>query len=165
MRKQARAILDELGFSDINARQPVGSLPAAYQRAVEICKALSRNSSVLVFDEPTAVLTSHEAEKLFRILDEFRRKGACIVYVSHRMDEIFRICNRATVLKGGKTVDTLELADITERDLIEMMIGREFSDLFPPRDQQLGEVLLKVEKLNAGWLARDVSFGLTPTPN
>ncbi|MEX5669563.1 sugar ABC transporter ATP-binding protein, partial [Pseudomonas neuropathica] len=87
-------------------------------------------------------LTSHEAEKLFKILDELRRKGVCIVYVSHRMDEIFRICDRATVLKDGKTVGTLELADITERGLIEMMIGRELSDLFPARKSQIGEVLL-----------------------
>ncbi|MCU1785374.1 sugar ABC transporter ATP-binding protein [Pseudomonas sp. 13B_2.1_Bac1] len=160
MRKKARAILDELGFSDIDVRQAVGSLPVAYQQAVEICKALSRNSSVLVFDEPTAVLTSHEAEKLFKILDELRRKGVCIVYVSHRMDEIFRICDRATVLKDGKTVGTLALADVTERGLIEMMIGRELSDLFPPRNAQIGEVLLEVDQLCAGRLVRNVSFNV-----
>ncbi|MCF5025009.1 sugar ABC transporter ATP-binding protein [Pseudomonas lurida] len=160
MRKKARAILDELGFSDIDVRQSVGSLPVAYQQAVEICKALSRNSSVLVFDEPTAVLTSHEAEKLFKILEELRRKGVCIVYVSHRMDEIFRICDRATVLKDGQTVGTLALADITERGLIEMMIGRELSDLFPSRNARIGEVLLEVERLCAGRLVRDVSFNL-----
>lgn len=158
MRRKARAILDELGFHDIDVRQPVGSLPVAYQQAVEICKALSRNARVLIFDEPTAVLTSHEVEKLFRILDELRRKGVCIVYVSHRMDEIFRICDRATVLKDGKTVGTLDLADVTECSLIEMMIGRELSDLFPARQARIGNVLLKVEHLCSGRLVRDVSF-------
>ncbi|MGG2019758.1 sugar ABC transporter ATP-binding protein [Pseudomonas sp. AO-1] len=160
LRKKARKILDELGFSDINVRQPVGTLPVAYQQAVEICKALSRNSNVLVFDEPTAVLTSHETQKLFKILDDLRRKGACIVYVSHRMDEIFSLCDRATVLKDGRTVATVDLTSITERGLIQMMVGRELSDLFPARQAQIGEVLLTVEHLYAGRQVRDVSFDL-----
>ena len=158
LRAKARRILDELGFANIDERRAVGALPVAHQQAVEIAKALSRNASVLVFDEPTAVLTSHETEQLFRILDELRRKGVCIIYVSHRMDEIFRICDRATVLKDGRTVGTLPLSAIDERGLVQMMIGRELSDLFPPRKASLGEMRLQVEGLCAGPLVRDISF-------
>jgi len=142
LRDKARAVLAELGFGEIDVAQPVGSLSVAHQQAVEIAKALSRNASVLVFDEPTAVLTAHESEQLFRILEELRRKGVCIVYVSHRMDEIFRICDRATVLKDGRTVGTVALSEIDERGLVRMMVGRELSDLFPPRQATLGEVRL-----------------------
>ncbi|MEW4947277.1 sugar ABC transporter ATP-binding protein [Pseudomonas asiatica] len=158
LRDKARCILDELGFANIDERRAVGELPVAHQQAVEIAKALSRNASVLVFDEPTAVLTTHETEQLFRILAELRRKGVCIIYVSHRMDEIFRICDRATVLKDGRTVGTLPLSAIDERGLVQMMIGRELSDLFPPRQASIGEARLRVEGLSAGPLVRNVSF-------
>lgn len=158
LRAKARRILDALGFAGIDERQAAGTLPVAHQQAVEIAKALSRNASVLVFDEPTAVLTSHETEQLFRILDELRRKGVCIIYVSHRMDEIFRICDRATVLKDGRTVGTWPLSAIDQHALVQRMIGREPSDLFAPRQVTPGQVRLAVEGLCAGPLVRDISF-------
>ena len=157
---ESRKLLAEIGFHDIDVRRPAGELSIAYQQVVEICKALTRNSSVLVLDEPTAVLTSHETEKLFEILFRLRDRGVCIIYVSHRLDEIFRICDRATVLKDGETVGTVKIADISQHDLINMMVGRELSDLFPPRNAQIGETLLRVKGLNAGNMVRDVSFDL-----
>lgn len=160
MEVNARRALAEIGFGDIDVSRPAGELPIAYQQVIEICKALTRNSSVLVLDEPTAVLTSHETEKLFELLFQLRARGVCIIYVSHRLDEIFKICDRATILKDGETVGTKNIADITEEQLIEMMIGRELSDLFPQRTSEIGDVILSVKNLNAGRSVRDVSFTL-----
>ncbi|WP_136443715.1 sugar ABC transporter ATP-binding protein [Pacificoceanicola onchidii] len=157
---EARKVLAEIGFTDIDVSRPAGELSIAYQQVVEICKALTRNSSVLVLDEPTAVLTSHETEKLFELLFQLRDKGVCIIYVSHRLEEIFHICTRATILKDGETVGTVNIADITQHDLINMMVGRELSDLFPDRSVEIGAPVLEVEGLNAGVMVQDVGFTL-----
>ena len=157
---EASKVLGEIGFTDIDVGRPVGELSIAYQQVVEICKALTRKSKVLVLDEPTAVLTSHETEKLFELLFQLREKGVCIIYVSHRLEEIFHICDRATVLKDGETVGTVNIGDITQNALINMMVGRELSNLFPPRHAQIGDPVLTVEGLNAGHMVQDVSFAL-----
>lgn len=157
---EARKALAEIGFTNIDVSRPVGELSIAYQQVVEICKALTRRSKVLVLDEPTAVLTSHETEKLFELLFQLRDKGVCIIYVSHRLDEIFHICDRATVLKDGETVGTVNIGEITQHQLINMMVGRELSNLFPSRHAQIGDPVLTVEGLNAGPMVRDVSFTL-----
>lgn len=157
---EARKALAEIGFTNIDVSRPVGELSIAYQQVVEICKALTRRSKVLVLDEPTAVLTSHETEKLFELLFQLRDKGVCIIYVSHRLDEIFHICDRATVLKDGETVGTVNIGEITQHELINMMIGRELSNLFPSRHAQIGDTVLTVQGLNAGAMVRDVSFTL-----
>lgn len=157
---EARRLLAEIGFHEIEVHRPAGELSVAYQQIVEICKALTRKSSVLVLDEPSAVLTSHETEKLFQILFRLRERDVCIIYVSHRLEEIFRICDRATVLKDGETVGTVNIADISQHDLISMMVGRELADLFPSRSTRIGETVLSVRRLNAGKMVRDVSFDL-----
>jgi ribose transport system ATP-binding protein len=156
--KKARALLEDIGFGDIDVEQPVSNLPIAYQQIVEICKALSRKSSVLILDEPTAVLTHHESEQLFGIIRSLRERGVCIIYISHRLDEIFALCDRVTVLKDGRIVDTLPIGDLSEECLVRLMIGRELTDFFPPRDSRIGDVVLKVENLNAGNMVKNVSF-------
>lgn len=157
---EARKALAEIGFTNIDVSRPVGELSIAYQQVVEICKALTRRSKVLVLDEPTAVLTSHETEKLFELLFQLRDRGVCIIYVSHRLDEIFHICDRATVLKDGETVGTVNIGEMTQHELINMMIGRELSNLFPSRHTQIGDTVLSVEGLHAGAMVHDVSFTL-----
>jgi ribose transport system ATP-binding protein len=158
MVKRARSLLADLGFDDIDPRLPCDALSVAYQQVVEICKALSRDARIIVFDEPTAVLTHHETEKLFRLIKDLRRRGVCIIYISHRLEEIFELCDRVTVLKDGQTVGCWPIAELDEKRLIRLMIGRDLSDLFPPRTARIGDVVLHVEGLDAGPMVRDVSF-------
>lgn len=156
--QESSKLLAQLGFSDIDPRTEAGSLPVAYQQVVEIAKALSRNARILVFDEPTAVLTNKEVDKLFELIENLRAQGTCILYVSHRLEEIFRICDRISILKDGAYVGTVRVADISKDELVTMMVGRELTDMFPERHAQIGETLLKVEHLNAGSMVQDVSF-------
>ncbi|NMN71506.1 ribose transport system ATP-binding protein [Rhizobium sp. 57MFTsu3.2] len=158
LRARASALLAEMGFEDIDPMQPAGELPVAYQQVVEICKALSRKSRLLVFDEPTAVLTHHETERLFRLIKLLKSRGVCILYISHRLEEIFTLCDRVTVMKDGQTVGSWPIGELDERKLVQLMIGRELSDLFPPRHAVIGEILLAAEGLNAGPMVRDISF-------
>ncbi|WP_153493403.1 sugar ABC transporter ATP-binding protein [Sinorhizobium medicae] len=160
MIRRTRALLADMGFEDIDPMEPAGKLPVAYQQVVEICKALSRESTILVFDEPTAVLTHHETENLFRLIRMLRQRGVCILYISHRLEEIFALCDRVTVLKDGQTVGSWPVDALDQKALVRHMIGRDLSDLFPERKAAVGDVLLEVEKLNAGPMVRDVSFSV-----
>lgn len=157
---KARSLLFGMGFDEIDTRGVVGDLPVAYQQVVEICKALSRDCTILVLDEPTAVLTNHETEKLFTLVRKLRNRGVCIIYISHRLDEIFALCDRVTVLKDGQHVGTWETGDLDHDRLTSLMIGRDLSDFFPPRHATIGEVAIEVCDLNAGQLVKDVSFAV-----
>lgn len=156
--QQAEDLLRKLGFSNIHAQDKVEDLSVAYQQVVEIAKALSRDAKVLIFDEPTAVLTAREVEQLFRIIAELKEDGVAIVYISHRLEEIFRICDRITVLKDGKYVTTVHTGDITEDELVTKMIGRQLKGFFPKRNAEIADVALKVENLNAGRSVKNISF-------
>lgn len=158
LRKKAKEQLSRLGFDDISPTTKVGNLSVAYQQVVEICKNLTRNAKVLVLDEPTAVLTFSEIKKLFEILRKLRDEGVSIVYISHRLEEIFELSDNITVLKDGGYVDTVSTASIDKARLVTMMVGREMSQMFPDRHAKIGDKILEVEKLNAGKLVKDVSF-------
>ena len=158
MKAKAKQYLDELGFGHINVNAEVRTLSVAYQQVVEICKALIRNASVLVLDEPTAVMTAKEVEQLFVLINRLRDKGVSIVYVSHRLNEIFRISDRITVLKDGQYVGTVNTSEIDQNKLVSMMIGRDLSTFFPPRTPDIGEVVLKAEHIKADMAVKDISF-------
>lgn len=158
LRSAAKKQLEKLGFSDIDVSSQVSELTVAQQQIVEICKALKRDAKVLVLDEPTAVLTTNEVERLFGIIEELKAKGVCIVYISHRLEEIFRICDRITVLKDGKNVDTVNVSEVDNDSLVKLMIGRDMKDYFPKRDTQVGKEVFRVENLNCGNFVKDVSF-------
>ena len=151
-------LLDELDFGQIPTNKETRMLSVAYQQIVEICKALSRNSTILVLDEPTSVLSNKEAEQLFSVLRRLRDAGTSIIYISHRLDEIFAICDRATVLRDGENVDTVNICDIDEKKLVNMMIGRELTYYFPERQPNIGEPVFEVSNVNCGDMVRDVSF-------
>lgn len=157
MRARAAELLAGMGFADIDPDQVVGGLPVAYQQVVEICKALSRDCSILVLDEPTAVLTTHETEKLFALVRRLRERGVCIIYISHRLDEIFALCDRVTVLKDGATVGTWDTAALDHDRLTSLMIGRDLNDFFPLRQAEIGPVALEVRGLSAPSV-HDISF-------
>ncbi len=161
LRKEARDILDQLGFDEIDVNAQVKTLPVALQQVVEICKALSRNCKILVLDEPTAVLTNKEVERLFVLINMLKERGVSIVYVSHRLEEIFRICDRITVMKDGAYVKTVNTSDITQQELVNLMIGRTLDTYFPERDAQItDEILFEVKNLKSGVMVKDVSFAV-----
>jgi ribose transport system ATP-binding protein len=160
LKRKAKEQLEKLGFEDIDPGAKVGNLSVAYQQVVEICKCLTRNSKVLVLDEPTAVLTFSEIEKLFSIIGQLKSEGVSIIYISHRLEEIFRLSDRITVLKDGKYVDTVVTSSINKEALLGMMIGREITQLFPERHAKIGEEVLRVENLSAGKLLKNINFAV-----
>jgi ABC-type sugar transport system ATPase subunit len=163
MRREAAEVLGRL-HARIDVRRPVGELSVAQQQLVEIAKALAEESRFLIMDEPSAVLAEQELEELFAIIRRLRADGVGIVYISHRIDEVFVIADRVTVLKDGQLVGTWAREDITRDHLVEAMVGRALSGQFPPRHQPGERVLLRVESLSGGkdggGRVDDVSFQL-----
>ncbi len=158
LREKARNVLESLGFGNIPANKIVSELSVAHQQVVEICKALARESSVLILDEPTSVLASSEVEQLFKLLRDLRAKGVAIIYISHRLEEIFRLCDRITVMKDGVYVGTYETVEMDEKKLVSLMIGRTLESYFPTRESNIGKPVFRVENVSAGKAVKNVSF-------
>ena len=159
MYAKVRAILDPFEI-DINPKSKVYTLGIAYRQIVEIAKALSLESEVIVMDEPTATLTGHETERLFAMIDALKQKGVAVIYISHRLEEIFRMADRVTVLRDGEKMITDALPNLTAGALIKHMVGREVKDKYPKEEIPAGDVLLKVEHLAKQGVCADVSFAL-----
>lgn len=158
LREDAKDILSKLGFDDIDPNAEVRTLTVAYQQVVEICKSLSRNAKVLILDEPSAVLTFTEVEKLFSLLRGLREQGVAIVFISHRLEEIFQLCDDVTVMKDGCFVGRYDIHELTQQMLVEKMVGRELASYYPERHAEIGEVMLEVKGLNAGRMVQNISF-------
>ena len=160
LKKRAGELIQHLGF-DIDPGATVGSLAVAHQQIVEIAKALSRDVKIIVFDEPTAVLATQDAERLHDIIRGLRARGVGIVYISHRLEEVFAIADRMTVMKDGKVVATVQANRVSIDDVIRMMVGRPISTMFPDRKSRtFGPVKLEVQNLVLGRLVKDVSFSI-----
>ena len=157
MRAEVRRVLDELGVS-IKANEVMSELSVGQQQMVEIAKALMIDAKVIIMDEPTAALTQSETEVLFEVARRLRDSGVSIIYISHRMEEIFELCDRITVLRDGQYIDTKKISDTDMNDVIRMMIGREIGERFPDRDVKIGDVLFEVEHLSCPGEFEDVSF-------
>ncbi|WP_456237471.1 sugar ABC transporter ATP-binding protein [Georgenia wutianyii] len=159
MVKDTGALLQDLGVDTISPQVKVRSLSVAEQQVVEIVKAMSFDARIISMDEPTAALADHEVELLYRLVRRLRDRGVAVLYVSHRLKEIFDLCDRITVLKDGNLVATVDAADITPDELVRTMVGRSISSLFPaPREgTSLGDVRLTVR--GAGnHMVRDIGF-------
>ncbi len=158
MRKKAQEVMDKMGVNiPINA--VMSDLSVGQQQMVEICKALMVDAKVLIMDEPTAALTQSETEGLFKLIKSLREKGVSIVYISHRMEEIFELCDRITILRDGSYVGTENIKDITMDDIVRMMIGREIGERYPKRDGvKIGDEVLCVENLCKGKTFQNVNF-------
>ena len=157
MYREAQAIIDRLGVR-LNVRTPVHQLSIAQQQMVEIAKATSRKSRIIVMDEPSATLTEHELERLFALIRQLRDEGVAIVYVSHRLEEIFSICDRVTVLRDGHWIATHDVKDITRDDIIRLMVGRELKQMIPKEVVERGEPALEVMDIRRGNVLRGVSL-------
>ena len=151
LRARTRSLLDELGLA-LDPETPVGELRVAEQQLVEIARALSRQARLIVMDEPTSALSPAEVETLFAVVERLRERGVGIVYVSHKLDEIYRIADRVTVFRDGRRVVTEEIANTTPRQLVTWMVGRELRDLFPKTDSRLGPPLLAALGVGGGGL-------------
>ena len=158
MLQDTNAIFEELEI-DVDPHRIMSTMPVSQRQMVEIAKAVSYNSKVIVFDEPTSSLTEEEVEHLFRIINMLRDRGMGIIYISHKMAEIKRISDYITVMRDGTHVATKPAAELEMNDIIRLMVGRELNNQFPPKTNKPGEVYLKVENLSAQYsLLRDVSF-------
>lgn len=156
MHDEAAALFARLGVH-IDPRALVGDLTTGYQQIVEIAKALSRDARLLIMDEPSAPLTATEVEAMYAVVDALRGEGMTIVYISHRMEEIFRLADRVSVLRDGQYVATMPIADTTRRDLITLMVGRELTEGYPARDFAPGTVTLRVDGLSGNGV-HDINF-------
>ena len=159
METDARALLLGLGV-ELDCRERVGHLSVADQQMVEIAKAMASDTRVLVLDEPTAVIAGKEVDLLFARLRALRERGVAIVYISHRLDEIFALCDRVTVMKDGRKVSTLDVRDTTREALVRLMVGREMKEIYPPKPSvdRDARVLLDVEHLDVGSRVFDASL-------
>jgi len=159
MRQEAAEVLRRLDVS-LNVGDPARGLTLAQQQTVEIAKAISLNVRVLIMDEPTASLSAHEVSQLFRIIGALRREGVAILFISHRMEEVFQIADRVTVLRDGRWISTRPVAEVTPASAIRDMVGREVQQLFQRPQSHPGEVVLSVEGLGRTGAFRDVTFEL-----
>jgi len=159
IRLQAQSLLNNLGFS-FNVNRIVGTLSAAEKQLVEIAKALSFNARIIVMDEPTSSLTKNEEDMLFKIIAKLKRDGITTIYISHKLEEIFRICDNVTILRDGKVVGMNPVSGITRDEIIEKMVGRTVDMEFPKRSVVPGALLLSVKNLVRSKLLYDISLNL-----
>ncbi|MGH3466387.1 MAG: sugar ABC transporter ATP-binding protein [Thermocrispum sp.] len=162
--RRAREIFAEMGV-DVDPRAELADLGTAYWQLTEVAKALAQEARVLIMDEPTAALAKHEADALFALVDRLRNRGISVIYISHRMEEMFRIADRITVLRDGGKVITAALGELTPEDIIEHIVGRRLEGAMHWHERQVdrtGTPLLEARNLRSGSRIRDVSFTLYP---
>lgn len=157
MREKAQEIMDKMGVK-IPVDAVMSDLSVGQQQMVEICKALMVDAKVLIMDEPTAALTQSETKVLFDVIKALRKKGVSIVYISHRMEEIFELCDRITILRDGAYIGTRDIKDIDMDGIVQMMIGREIGERYPKREVTIGEEVLRVEGFTKNKVFHNVSF-------
>ena len=160
MRRRTQEIFEELDVH-VDPRAIMSTLPVSQRQMVEIAKAVSYDSKVIVFDEPTSSLTEVEVEHLFRIINMLRSKGCGIIYISHKMEEILRISDDVTIMRDGQWVATRPAKELTMDEIIRLMVGRELTNRFPPKDNVPGDVILEVENLSGKYTRlQEASFQL-----
>nr|WP_249316796.1 sugar ABC transporter ATP-binding protein [Bacillus sp. FJAT-50079] len=157
MREKSKEVLKSLGVN-IDPNTVMSNLSVGEQQMVEICKALMTNAKVIIMDEPTSALTDAETRRLFEVISNLRANKVSIIYISHRMEEIFEISNRITVQRDGQYIGTKNTTDTTEDELVKMMIGRELKERYPLRNNEIGEVLFEVSNLSVENVINNISF-------
>ena len=155
----AKKLLDELG-ANFGPKTQMGALSVAQQQIVEIAKALSTNAKIIIMDEPTAALTKRESEELYRIADKLKDNGTSIIFISHRLEDMYRLADRVTVFRDAKYIGTWNVSEISKEQLIFSMVGRELTQMFPEREPKISSEILKVEKLSRIGFFEDISFSV-----
>ena len=159
MFESAKKIVDDLGVN-VSVRSPIKELGVALQQMVEVAKALSVDARILIMDEPTSALTEHEINQLFGTIRKLKEQGVSVIYISHRLEEVFEIGDRVTVLRDGQHIGTHDIGDISWPDLIRMMVNRELKEQFPKQKSPKGDEILRVEGLTTKGVLKNVSFSL-----
>lgn len=159
MREETARYFREMSI-DIDPKAKMRTLSVAEMQLVEIVKAISLNSKIIVMDEPTSAITEKEAQVLFAQIDRLKKQGVAIIYISHKMDEIFRISDTITVLRDGEWIGTKPAAELDDNSLIKMMVGRELTDIYPKEPAPIGDVILEVKDLSRGKKVKNVSLTL-----
>ncbi|MEG2081037.1 MAG: ATP-binding cassette domain-containing protein [Oscillospiraceae bacterium] len=160
MLKDTKEIFKDLGIA-VSPKEIMSTMPVSQRQMVEIAKAVSYNSKIIVFDEPTSSLTQKEVEHLFEIINMLKGRGCGIVYISHKMEEILRISDDVTIMRDGQWVDTKPASELTMDKIIKLMVGRELTNRFPPKTNELGKTVLEIENLTAMYSrVKDVSFNV-----
>lgn len=157
--QEAEKLLQELDV-DIKSTSYVKDLGIAQQQMVEVAKALSMNAKIIIMDEPTAPLTERETKNLFRIVKKLKDNQVSIIYISHRLEEVMEICDRATVMRDGCTIEELDISDVTMDEIIRLMVGRELKEKYPRIEKKIGEEVFRVENLCAGTKVQNISFSV-----
>ena len=157
LNRKAKKIVESLGL-DLDPRTKAGELSVANRQMVEIARAISEEAKIFIMDEPTSALTSDEKDSLFKVVRHLREQGLGIVFVSHRLGEVFEIADRATILKNGKLVGHYNISDLTEHKMVELMIGGILDSFYPKKIVPIGEVILKAENLKSGYRLKNISF-------
>jgi ribose transport system ATP-binding protein len=157
---RAEEILQEIGFTGISVRTPVSRLSVSHQQMVEIAKAVAERPRILILDEPSAVLSQEELKRLFALIQTLKVESTLILYISHRLDEVFEVADRITVLKDGELVGTVPSQETDQGQLIKMMVGRTLGEIYPRRHIEPGEEILSVKGLSQEGSFADVSFSL-----
>ncbi len=160
MERGAESLLAELNIDNLDVGAKVGALNVGNRQRVEIAKALSLDAQILIMDEPTAALTESDVEQLFSIVRLLRERGVSIIYISHRLNEVFELADRVTVLRDGEYIGTRAVDQTSEAELISMMVGRTIENLFPKQAAKIGDLVLEVLNLNRPPLTRDISFSV-----
>jgi ribose transport system ATP-binding protein len=157
MYRESQQIIDKLGVR-MNARTPVNRLSIAQQQMVEIAKATSRECKIIVMDEPSATLTEHELQSLFALIRQLKGEGVAIIYISHRLEEIFEVCDRVTILRDGHWVATRDVKDVNREEIIRLMVGRELTQMIPKVTAPVGEPALVVRNLNRKGVLENINI-------
>jgi ribose transport system ATP-binding protein len=156
-KEEAMELLERVGL-EVDPGRLVSSLTVAQQQRVEIAKALAIDAKVVIMDEPTATLAEKEIEELFGVTRDLASRGIAILYISHKLDEVFRITDRVTVMRDGKIVSTMPTGELDEDRLVRMMVGRQLGNLYPKPEVEIGEIILRVEGISRGHFLQDCSF-------
>ncbi len=157
MQEEAKKILDSLQVNiDVNAK--IEDLGVAQQQMVEIAKVLSIDANIIIMDEPTSALTEKEIDKLFETIKRLKEQGVSIIYISHRMEEIAKIGDRATIMRDGEYIATVEFGSVTMDEIINLIVGRTLSEKYPKEEHKQGKLILKASHIKSGSMVKDVSF-------
>lgn len=157
MIKQSKQYLSSLGVNNIDVTENIQNLTVGQQQMVEIAKSLMTNAKIIIMDEPTAALTENETSELFKTIRSLKSKGVGFVYISHRMEELWEVCDRITVMRDGYSINTYNVKDVDENQIVHDMVGRDIGDYYPKRNPKFGPVVLKAEHLT-GEKFHDISF-------
>lgn len=159
MEKEAQTVFEQLNIK-IDLYREMGELSVGQQQMIEIAKSLMTNAQVIIMDEPTAALTNREIRVLFDVMHKLKAQGVSIVYISHRMEEIFEMCDRITVMRDGISVSTRQIAETQMEQVVREMVGREIGDFYPEKTSEIGEVRFEVENLALDGVFEDISFNV-----